>query len=346
MAARVKSYFTYLDSGCTRDMMGWDHCSRACNVRDENVVVNTANGSTVVSESGDLEVSPGLHIKEGLLAKWLPFTLLSLSSRLREGWDFVAKGSWGRLRNPRGDSYHFRVNDEGLFQLDDNTPPPNAFWVEQERVSRSKLPAGGKGFPKLEKGLFYLYVLAMIITMLSGSGLGLASAHAVTSNPNSDIPSFDLESLGALAPLLTLLKRVSDHRMIPKHDSKPKKPKRVKHPTITTHQHNCQCHFPYDSTCPWCIRARMTAKPGHRKSVDDLVTGSEKGFVLGVDYIGPYSPDVDGNIWGFVGVEVAHTQYGFVDLTTDKEASNTATSSLKRIRVELENKSSDSKTHH
>ena len=63
----------------------------------------------------------------------------------------------------------------------------------------------------------------------------------------------------------------------------------------------------------------MTAKPGHRKSVDDLVTGSEKGFVLGVDYIGPYSPDVDGNIWGFVGVEVAHTQYGFVDLTTDKE---------------------------
>ena len=65
--------------------------------------------------------------------------------------------------------------------------------------------------------------------------------------------------------------------------------------------------------------------------------------MLGVDHIGPYSPDVDGNIWGFVGVEVAHTQYGFVDLTADKEAI-TATSSLKRIRVELENKSSDSKT--
>ena len=41
---------------------------------------------------------------------------------------------------------------------------------------------------------------------------------------------------------------------------------------------------------------------------DDLVVrGSEKGYVHSMDYVGPYSPDVDGNIYGLVGVETGHT---------------------------------------
>ena len=31
-----------------------------------------------------------------------------------------------------------------------------------------------------------------------------------------------------------------------------------------------------------------------------MVRGSEKGYVHSMDYVGPYSPDVDGNIYGLV----------------------------------------------
>ena len=87
----------------------------------------------------------------------------------------------------------------------------------------------------------------------------------------------------------------------------------------------------------------MTTKPAYRKSIDNKVKGSEKGLVLGVDYIGPYLPDVDKNLWGFVSVEVAHTYYGCVDLSRDKEAPS-ATQSLKKARLELESLTDSDKT--
>ena len=34
-----------------------------------------------------------------------------------------------------------------------------------------------------------------------------------------------------------------------------------------------------------------------------MVRGSDKGYVHSMDYVGPYSPDVDGDIYGLVGVE-------------------------------------------
>ena len=35
-----------------------------------------------------------------------------------------------------------------------------------------------------------------------------------------------------------------------------------------------------------------------------MVRGSEKGYVHSMDYVGPYSPDVDGNICGCAGINV------------------------------------------
>ena len=77
----------------------------------------------------------------------------------------------------------------------------------------------------------------------------------------------------------------------------------------------------HDPDCEACVRARLTAKLAYRSKDGDVIRGANKGYVMGVDYIGPYAPDVDGNVWGFIGVEVAHTNYGFVDLSVDKESS-------------------------
>ena len=41
---------------------------------------------------------------------------------------------------------------------------------------------------------------------------------------------------------------------------------------------------------------------------------------MGIDYIGPYIPDVDGNILGMTGVESGRTNYGMVRLCKDREA--------------------------
>ena len=52
------------------------------------------------------------------------------------------------------------------------------------------------------------------------------------------------------------------------------------------------------------------------------------------DYVGPYSPDVDGNIYGLVGVETGHTNYGIRSLTKDREA-KTSLQSFKIHRNKL-----------
>ena len=62
--------------------------------------------------------------------------------------------------------------------------------------------------------------------------------------------------------------------------------------------------------------------------------GSEKGHVHSMDYVGPYSPDVDGNICGLVGVETGHTNYGMTSLTKVREA-NTSLQGFKIHRNKL-----------
>ena len=50
----------------------------------------------------------------------------------------------------------------------------------------------------------------------------------------------------------------------------------------------------------------MMAKSNTSNEDDLVVRGSDKGYVHSMDYVGPYSPDVDGNIYGLVGVETGH----------------------------------------
>ena len=58
------------------------------------------------------------------------------------------------------------------------------------------------------------------------------------------------------------------------------------------------------------------------RRTDGKVQDADKGYVLGVDYAGPFEPDVNGNTYALFGVEVGHTNYGMVYLTPDRSSAN------------------------
>jgi hypothetical protein len=87
--------------------------------------------------------------------------------------------------------------------------------------------------------------------------------------------------------------------------------------------HNVKCHLPHDPNCEICKRARMRAKNATRNSDRFDIEGSDKGNVWGLDYCGPFPPDVDGNVYFLQGVEVGHSNMGHVALTKSRLASDT-----------------------
>jgi len=83
----------------------------------------------------------------------------------------------------------------------------------------------------------------------------------------------------------------------------------------------------------------------HRKAVriahSDRVNKS--GFSISVDYTGPFEPDVDGNRFALVGVEVASSK-GFVGLHTNRTAVQ-GLESIKQFESNLKQASSDPNQH-
>ena len=82
----------------------------------------------------------------------------------------------------------------------------------------------------------------------------------------------------------------------------------------------------------------MTAPPATRRGDPRAIADATRGFVLGVDLYGPFTPDVDGNVWAMVGVEVGHTDWGMVRLMTDKD-SDSCKQALMEMRAELRSQS-------
>ena len=53
--------------------------------------------------------------------------------------------------------------------------------------------------------------------------------------------------------------------------------------------------------------SRLTKAPATRNTPDSVIEGSDKGFVVGIDLYGPFTPDVNGHTYAMLGVEVGHT---------------------------------------
>ena len=104
--------------------------------------------------------------------------------------------------------------------------------------------------------------------------------------------------------------------------------------------HGVRGHMPHDPNCEACQMARLTKPPGTRNPLDSAIEDSDKGFVLGIDLYGPFTPDVDGNVYAMVGVEVGHANYGMVRLMPDKTAVE-CTTAVASMRTELRTMSKD-----
>jgi hypothetical protein len=64
----------------------------------------------------------------------------------------------------------------------------------------------------------------------------------------------------------------------------------------------------------------MKAKEAFRVPRSERV--SKKGYAVSVDFSGPFEPDVDGNNFGLIGVELESSK-GFVGLQQSRSASDT-----------------------
>ena len=336
----------YLDSGCTRDMLGGEDCESTINVESELVRVDTAGGEREVHEVGDKCHAPGLSTHQGLMAPWLPFTLLSLTSRMREGWSFITKGIWGCLSSPSGESHYFRVDEEGLLRHTPNDKPPLSFWANNERALHSKPKPRGEHKVKYSAITMIAYAVTACLVRLACPTQALSPVGEVgvlVQGLASTLPLWHLISASQPSLLKGTLSNLCTSNRVGVYTSK------VIEGTTNLATHCMQGHLPHCNTCPSCIRARLTTKPAKSTSPKDNIKCSNKGLVLGVDYIGPYDKDIDDNLWGMVGVEVAHTYYGCVTLSNDKEAP-TSTQCLKHMRLELESMSSDNlklrRVHH
>ena len=74
-------------------------------------------------------------------------------------------------------------------------------------------------------------------------------------------------------------------------------------------QHGHGVHHPL---CTACVQARLTTRMAKRRDIESSVEESDKGFVVGIDLVGPYQKDVEGNVYALVGVEVGHSSYSMV----------------------------------
>ena len=321
---------TLLDSGCSRDMLGSAHTAAATDTyTDEEVTVRTANGERVINETGDYEHEPGLQTRKGLMAPWMPFTLLSLVSRLKQGFTFKAKGSKGELTGTDGTKHLFRENAEGLMQLHkhacdcvecgcDNNVPQDSFWVKQEQALSASVKEQRNAKDSSSKFNNTMYLIMAIITALNAAGMIAPGG------------------VNALAPMVAAMNTTGFVK-----DAVAPVVQR-KQQAMSMEQHCRQGHMPHCANCEACIRARLTQKKALRRAPGKQVTGAEKGYVIGVDFVGPFSPDVDNNKYGFVTVEVGHTDYGIVQLSKNKEAATTL-DMIKGGRRLLETESVDDK---
>ena len=78
-------------------------------------------------------------------------------------------------------------------------------------------------------------------------------------------------------------------------------------------------HMPHDPFCSVCVHARFRRAAAKKMEANHKVGGAAWGWVLGIDYFGPFDPDCDDNVWGLCGVETAHTDLGFLELSANIE---------------------------
>jgi hypothetical protein len=84
--------------------------------------------------------------------------------------------------------------------------------------------------------------------------------------------------------------------------------------------HCAHGHKPYSAKCPYCLQAMRKAHSARRVPHSDRQL--QPGSNVSGDFSGPHPTDVDGNVYAFVGVEMAHS-VGAVLLQKSRSALDT-----------------------
>ena len=330
-----------LDSGATVDVLGRDHCEGASNIVDVDLELGTASDTVRIKQTGDCMVEPGIEVQQGWMAPWLDMTLISLTKRLSEGYRFAASGMHAVLVSPTEKVYRFIVRD-GLIVPDDSDGGPGRNNIQMPCPYRCKhcraKEAGTRDQAYLSEEVYEQgdveYRAGQGKDILSDKGVAIGSALAVAMavlNMYVGGLSVPVEVLTQIVPVLAAAQKLvqaggASRKRIPG------KRVRVTHSRVASLEHNKKGHNPHDPHCEVCRMSRMRAKQAKARGTDATVTDSDKGYVLGVDFFGPFDPDVDGYIYGMIGVEVAHTKYGMVELARTREAKEARDGLLQMMR--------------
>ena len=301
---------TIADSGADIDVITGKHKDTYHNItRLANTTLNGIGGPSRVYESADHEHLPGLNTNQGIINDKSDTSCLSISSRARKGWLFWASGGVAQLVTPTKTAFNF-ILKEGLYRLTNMITEYKGvvFGERDDLLSGEELVAD-------EHHSMMKSVTKSTKKASENSGMSVKTIIMILTLSML----FNAPSLSAL-PLLKLLLDKKGSNIESIIDVNVPKTKR-KYKGCTVYEHNCRCHMPHDKRCEACLRARMMAKSNTSNDDDMVVGGSDKGYVYSMDYVGPYTPDVDGNIYGLVGVETGHTNYGITSLTKNRESS-------------------------
>ena len=193
----------------------------------------------------------------------------------------IAHGSRAVLISPDGKEVEFQEQD-GLLKP----------CIQQHVAYKTVQVKHNKVTPDMKKMLGVLVCMAVLEYMMH-------------------VPSMSGDMVKYGMPLLSMLQMSLDSNSVPKTVPVAHAPKRHKHTKLSPLEHARQGHVPHDDSCEVCRMARMRA-PMARESEGEVID-ADKGYVLGVDYVGPFEPDVCGNVYALVGVEVGHTNYGSLE---------------------------------
>ena len=267
-----------VDTGATEDVLGRDRGVRANNKQDSNDILIGMGGEVKINQVGDYKFTGGLMTEQGLINSKSYMTCISVPDRTDKDWLFWADRDTAQLIAPDNDKYDFTKTD-GLYKLNkDQTVHkdiPNRLMdnkdtdtdhLTQSWVSKSK---DKKNIKRDKLSAKHWMMMIMLSYMLGMPGMMTAPG------------------------LYDLLSDYKDKdEVITENNNKPK-PAKTDHDTL--YEHACKGH-PHDPLCPACVRARLTAKANTKNDEDMIIKGSDDGAVMGIDYIGPYIKDVDGNV--------------------------------------------------
>ena len=300
---------TIADSGADIDVITGKQKDTYENITQlVNTTLNGIGGTSRVHESADYEHLEGLHTTQGIVNDKSDMSCLSISQRAAKGWLFWASGGMAQLVSPTKIAYNFLLK-EGLYRLTRRvTQYEGVSFGQREDLMTEEELANDEHHILMNSATKDTKVKGKSSGMNISTMIVLMILSMLTNTPG----------LSAI-PLIQMIISKSGSNIESVIDKNvPKTRKKVQ--GIPMYEHTCKSHHPHDPKCDACMRARMMAKSNTSNEDDLVVRGSEKGYVHSMDYVGPYSPDVDGNIYGLVGVETGHTNYGITSLTKDREA--------------------------